>query len=344
VTFNLTFYVPCWMPDPQSSVNVYLTSSCFNAFSWVFPWRTTRTCWPGRPGMEGLPSTALSGSCQSREIRLQQSRDIRLAEVAKELASPSLPQRPSDDIVTWAGADDPARPINWSSRERWKISLAMMFFSFVNTFTRSVCSPAIEDSAHHLHTKPEVMRLGVSLFVLGSCFGPLIWAPLSELVGRKKPLFVGMLVSTVFNIPVAVAKNVETVLICRFLGGGPFGCAGLTIAPVVTVDTLPPLERGISLVFLVACMLIAPCLGPVFGALVSQHGHWRWTACLAFIVEVVAFLFGAGVIRETSEETLLKRKKRMMRGRDARRLPLQSKIEAKMDHAPGLVSASYRLG
>ncbi|KAJ9615167.1 hypothetical protein H2200_001241 [Cladophialophora chaetospira] len=304
------------------------------------PDQLPRTTWDGRSAFYRfeweLP--ALPSIDTPLNLEAQQSLDTRLMEAPKELTSPALPERPSDTTVAWVAADDPARPINWSPRERWMISIAMMFFSFVNTFTSSVWSPAVVSSAHHLHTRPEVMRLGVSLFVLGSCFGPLIWAPLSELIGRKRPLLVGMMVSTLLNIPVAVAKNVDTVLVCRFLGGA-FGCAGLTIAPAVAVDTFPPLERGFSLVLLVACMLIAPCLGPIFGALVSQHGRWRWTAWLAFIVEVIAFLFGAAVIRETSEENLLKKKKkRAVRSESAGRPSLLSKIEAKKDRAPLTIS------
>ena len=184
-----------------------------------------------------------------------------------------------------------------------------MSFSFVNTFTSSIWAPAGSPASQHFQEDPEVLRLGVSLFVLGSIAGPLCWAPLSELTGRTQPLFVGMGISALLNIPVAVAQNVQTILICRFLGG-VFGCAGLTIAPAVVVDTLSPLERGISVVLLVGCQLIAPCLGPIFGSLVTQHGKWRWAGWLAFIVEVVVLLFGLGVMRETSEEALLKRRKR----------------------------------
>jgi MFS family permease len=57
------------------------------------------------------------------------------------------------------------------------------------------------------------------LFVLGFAFGPIIFGPLSELYGRKRPLFVGMFIFAIFQIPVAVAQNLQTIFICRFLGG-----------------------------------------------------------------------------------------------------------------------------
>lgn len=63
------------------------------------------------------------------------------------------------------------------------------------------------------------MVLGTSLFVLGFSFGPLLFGPLSELYGRKMPLFVGFFIFAIFQIPVAVAQNLQTIFVCRFLGG-----------------------------------------------------------------------------------------------------------------------------
>lgn len=77
----------------------------------------------------------------------------------------------------------------------------------------------------------EVMTLGTSLFVLGFAFGPIVFGPLSELYGRKIPLFLGMTVFAIFNIPVAVATNLQTIFICRFLGGF-FASAPLAVVSV----------------------------------------------------------------------------------------------------------------
>lgn len=72
------------------------------------------------------------------------------------------------------------------------------------------------------------MTLGTCLYVLGYAFGPIAFGPLSELYGRKNPLFFGMLCFAIFQIPVAVARNVQTVMLCRFFGGF-FGSAPLAI-------------------------------------------------------------------------------------------------------------------
>jgi DHA1 family multidrug resistance protein-like MFS transporter len=47
----------------------------------------------------------------------------------------------------------------------------------------------------------------------------MFYGPLSELYGRKTPLFLGYTLFVIFQIPVAVAINVETIMLFRFLGG-----------------------------------------------------------------------------------------------------------------------------
>lgn len=62
------------------------------------------------------------------------------------------------------------------------------------------------------------MLLGVSLYVIGFAFGPLLFGPASELYGRTRPLFLGMALFCLFQIPVGLG-NLVVVLVFRFLSG-----------------------------------------------------------------------------------------------------------------------------
>jgi MFS transporter, DHA1 family, multidrug resistance protein len=131
------------------------------------------------------------------------------------------------------------------------------FMCLVATFSSSVFSAAIPATSELWHVSTEVMTLGVSLNVLGYTVGPIFWVstsatlptsfynselanirqgPLSEVYGRKMPLFTGYFIFAIFQIPVAVAQNVETVMICRFLGG----CAAC--APLVIISGYVAME------------------------------------------------------------------------------------------------------
>jgi len=65
----------------------------------------------------------------------------------------------------------------------------------------------IPDIAKELHTSEVIATLGVTTYVLGFAFGPLVWAPLSEARGRRPVYIFSWFIFTVFQIPCALAKN-----------------------------------------------------------------------------------------------------------------------------------------
>ena len=65
----------------------------------------------------------------------------------------------------------------------------------------------------------EVALLSITVFVIGFGVGPMAFAPLSEVVGRKPIYACTFGVAVIFIIPCAVAKNIETLLVCRAICG-----------------------------------------------------------------------------------------------------------------------------
>ncbi|KIX04893.1 uncharacterized protein Z518_05764 [Rhinocladiella mackenziei CBS 650.93] len=102
-------------------------------------------------------------------------------------------------IVTWDGPNDPSRPMNMSQPRKWLIALTTGGATFSVSFASSVFSTTVFVAAEEYHVSSEVMLLGVSLFVLGFAFGPLIFGPLSEVYGRMRPLMTGMVFGCAFT-------------------------------------------------------------------------------------------------------------------------------------------------
>jgi DHA1 family multidrug resistance protein-like MFS transporter len=119
------------------------------------------------------------------------------------------------NLIVWK-ENDPDNPMNWPAKHRWFYTFMLGMVTFVVTFASSVFSTATEVTAQEFGVSDVVATLGTSLFVLGFAFGPIIWGPFSELYGRKPPLYFGYFVFAVFNIGVAVAQNLYTIMV-RFL-------------------------------------------------------------------------------------------------------------------------------
>lgn len=168
----------------------------------------------------------------------------------------SVTKRP--DLVEFDGPDDPDNPKNWTKRKRWSITVSGALLTFTVTFSSSIFSVAINPVAEEYNIGTVVSTLGVSLFLLGFVFGPILFGPASEAFGRKLPLFAGYAVFAIFQIPVAVAQNVETIMLGRFLGG--FAASSpLAVVGGLLADMWEPIDRA----YAIACFACGGFAGPV---------------------------------------------------------------------------------
>lgn len=185
--------------------------------------------------------------------------------------------------------------------------------TFAVTFASSIFSTVVVPTSTIYGVSREVTILGTSLFVVGFAFGPILFGSISSFYGRKYPLFAGYFIFAIFQIPVAVAQNFYTIMICRFFGGF-FGSAPLTIIGVMLTDMWDPIHRGYAQSIFVGSIFIGPVIAPIVGSFITaSHLQWRWTeyitAMLAFFLGFVGFL----VIPETSAPYILHQKAKTVR-------------------------------
>jgi MFS family permease len=199
--------------------------------------------------------------------------DVDAANTLHEKSEPDVesaietPRKPDDsnkdpNLVDWDGKDDPENPQNYSNLRKWVITLTMSSMTVWITFASSVFSTATLVTAKEFNVSTEVMVLGTSLVVFGFALGPLCWAPLSELYGRRIPLFSGYAIFAIFQIPVAVAQNLETILVCRFLIG-VFGCSPLAVVAGAMADIWNPVDRAVAIALFSGATFLGPILGPI---------------------------------------------------------------------------------
>ena len=154
----------------------------------------------------------------------------------------------------------------------------------------------------------------------------MIWGPLSELYGRRIPLFIGFILFIIFQIPVGVAQNLETIMLFRFLGG-MFGSAPLAIIGGTLADFWGPVERGFALGLFAGATFVGPIAGPIIGGFITQsYLGWRWTAWITLIMAAAAGTCAYFLCSESYAPVLLHRK--------AERIRFQTKnwaIRAPMD-------------
>lgn len=141
---------------------------------------------------------------------------------------PPLPER-EEYVVEFEGPDDPLHAQNWPIRKKLFTGAMLGFTTLTAAFGSSIFSAATRVVAHQFHVGTTVGVLGTSFYVLGFATGPILWAPFSELKGRRLPLVIASFGFSIFNLAVATGKDLQTVLICRFFSGF-FGACPLTVS------------------------------------------------------------------------------------------------------------------
>lgn len=259
---------------------------------------------------QGTPQTHqddLAINHSPRDLEKGDTASSEQAQVNVQGQEKSQVQRDSN-VVGWDGPNDPENPQNWSLSKKYTTTVFYASLTFCITFSSSIFSTATMVTAKLYGVSNEVMTLGTSVFVFGFALGPIVWGPLSELYGRKIPLFFGFFGFAVFQIPVAVAQNIETIMLSRFLSG-LFGSSALAIIGGTLADFWGPVERGFALGLFSGATFIGPVAGPIVGGFVTaSYLGWRWTAWITLIMSAFFGTLAFIICSESYTPVLLQRK------------------------------------
>ncbi|KAI8634234.1 major facilitator superfamily transporter [Xylariaceae sp. FL1651] len=227
---------------------------------------------------------------------------------------PPLPER-EEYVVEFDGPDDPYHAQNWSTKKKILMAAMLGFTTMTSAFTSSIFSAATPYVAAEFGVSREVGILGVSLYVLGFATGPTFWAPLSELKGRRLPVVIAMFGFSIFTIACAVAKDLQTLLICRFFAGF-FGASPLAVVAAVFSDMFNNATRGVAITIFSMAVFTGPLLAPFIGGFIcDSYLGWRWTMYITSFMGFLAFGLDFLFMEETYPPVILVEKAAELRRR-----------------------------
>lgn len=175
----------------------------------------------------------------------------------------------------------------------------------------SIISPANAIVSSYIGVSEEVGILSTSLYILGFAVGPLIWAPISEIAGRRASLIPACFCLGLFSIGTAVSRNAPSVFLTRFFAG-VFGAAPVSNVSAALGDIWSQRYRGVAVTFYAAAVVGGPTLGPVIGAALTLRS-WRWTEYVEAIWVFANVAVNIFCLPETYEPVLLARKAKRLR-------------------------------
>ncbi len=202
-----------------------------------------------------------SGTVGSRLKSRTSTKQAPLPEMGAGKPYPApLPDK-EEYVVEFEGVDDPRHAQNWPMRRKLLMGAVLAYDALTATMGSSIFSAATRGVVETFHVGQEVATLGTSLFVLGLAFGPIMWAPMSELYGRRLPLVIAAFGFSIFAIATAVAKDLQTVLLGRFFGGF-FGSCPLAVVAAAFADMFNNKDRGLAIAVFATTVFMGPLLAP----------------------------------------------------------------------------------
>lgn len=158
--------------------------------------------------------------------------------------------------------------------------------------------PSFPDLTESLGTNESMVQLTLTACLIGLGLGQLLIGPLSDAIGRRRPLVVGMVGYALASVGCALAPTVTVLAGARFVQGLA-GAAGLVIAQALVRDMVegPAVARVLSRLMLV--IGVAPILAPVVGGQLLTLTGWRGLFWVLAGFGAVMTLVVATCVRET---------------------------------------------
>jgi MFS transporter, DHA1 family, multidrug resistance protein len=134
--------------------------------------------------------------------------------------------------------------------------------------------PSFPTLARVFATDVEHVQLSVAAYFVGLAIGQLVYGPLADRFGRRRPLLAGVLLFCLASLACALATSLEALIAARFvqaLGG----CAGMVVTRAVVRDLCDPITSAKVFSQLVLVMGVAPILAPLAGGLLLGSLGWQ---------------------------------------------------------------------
>jgi DHA1 family bicyclomycin/chloramphenicol resistance-like MFS transporter len=165
--------------------------------------------------------------------------------------------------------------------------LILGLLSAIGPLSIDMYLPAFPTIAKGLHTSISLVMLSLSSFFVGISVGQLLYGPLLERYGRKKPLYFGLCVYAIASLACATAMSVETLIVFRFfqaLGG----CVGMVASRAMVRDLFDVNQNAKVFSTLMLVIAVSPIIAPSLGGFISTQLGWRYIfAVLIFVIILI---------------------------------------------------------
>lgn len=179
-------------------------------------------------------------------------------------------------------------------KEYFFIILILGALALISPFSIDMYLPGFPAIADQLDTSIDKVQLSLTSYFVGIAIGQLIYGPLLDRFGRKRPLYIGLVLYIIASFGCALTSSVNALIAMRLvqaLGG----CVGMVAAQALVRDIFPVNRNAQAFSLITLVIAVSPMIAPTTGGYVTATIGWQWVfiilAAITALILAAAYFF-----------------------------------------------------
>jgi DHA1 family bicyclomycin/chloramphenicol resistance-like MFS transporter len=171
----------------------------------------------------------------------------------------------------------------------YRTAIVLGLLSAIGPFAIDMYLPALPTIGKDLGADTNVTQLSLLAFFISFALSQLFYGPISDMWGRKAPLYIGISIFALASVGCALAPDIQTLIVFRFIQGIG-GAAGMVIPRAIVRDMHTGVQAARLMSLLMLVFSISPILAPLSGSAVIEFYGWRgvfWAVTIAAMIGLV---------------------------------------------------------
>ncbi len=171
---------------------------------------------------------------------------------------------------------------NPTGKERLGLAFLLGMLGILGPLNIDMYLPSFPGIASDLGASASLVQLSLTSCLIGLAIGQIVVGPYSDGQGRRKPLLLFIFLFAVSSILCAIAPNITTLVIARFLQGFT-ASAGVVLSRAVVRDVFSGRELTKFFALLMVINATAPMIAPMTGGAILLLPFATWHTIFYFL-------------------------------------------------------------
>lgn len=194
----------------------------------------------------------------------------------------------------------PAAPHAPVAINRTVLILLLGALAAMGPFSIDMYIPGFPEMAAQFGVAETRVAFTMTTYFIGIALGQLVYGPLIDKYGRKRPLLYALVLYLVSSVGCALAPSIGALAALRFfqaLGGS----AGMVVSTAIITDVYPPDRRAKAFSLMLLVMGVAPIIAPSMGSFIIAHWGWQVVFHLLAVLTLLIIVWVAVFLPETAQ-------------------------------------------